>query len=94
MGAGPFPPRLHAVLNFRQKLGLDPNPLVCDPLGVGLRLTNEGLQSFLQVGGRDLVEVMINLACVDQIVAVATTDVDPRRVASTDAQTSSAPIST
>jgi hypothetical protein len=71
--------RLRAVLNFRQKLGLDPNPLVCDPLGVGLRLTDEGLQSFLQVGGRDLVEVMINLACVDQIVAVAATDVSASR---------------
>jgi hypothetical protein len=57
---------------------------------VGLRLTDEGLQSFLQVGGRDLVEAIINLA----FVAIATTDVDPRRVASTDAQTSSGRTST
>ena len=44
--------RFRAVFDFRKQLGLNPDALVRDALGVRLRLANERLQSFLQFCGR------------------------------------------
>jgi hypothetical protein len=69
--------RLGTVLDFGQQLRLDPDALVCDPLCEGLRLPNEGLQALPQVGGRNLVESMIDLAGVDKVVSLASANVEP-----------------
>ena len=60
----------------RQQLRLDPDALMRDSLRKGLRLTDQRRQALLQVGGRDLVEAVVDLAGVDQIVAPAPADVE------------------
>ncbi|WP_440643005.1 P-type conjugative transfer protein TrbL [Bradyrhizobium sp. PUT101] len=45
-------------------------------LCIRLGLPNEGFKPFLQISGRDLVEAVVDFAGVDQIVALATADVD------------------
>jgi hypothetical protein len=49
---------------------------VADALRVGLRLPDQRLQPLLQVGGRGLVEAMVDLAGVDQLVVLASAEVD------------------
>jgi len=68
--------RLCAVLDLREELRLDPDALVRDPFRVWLRLADQGLQPLLQVGGRAFVESTVDLACVDQILALAAADID------------------
>ena len=68
--------RLRAVLDLGQKLGLDPDALVGDPLREGLRLPDERLESLAQVGSRYLVESVVDLAGVHQFVAFAPADVE------------------
>jgi hypothetical protein len=41
--------RLRAVFDLGKQLGLHPNPLVRDPLRIGLRLADQGLQALLQI---------------------------------------------
>lgn len=60
---------LGPILDLRQKLWLDPDSLVCDPLGVRLRLADQGLQPLLQVGSGRFVEAVIDLAGVDEVIA-------------------------
>ena len=63
--------RLRPVLDLGQQLRLDPDALVRDPLRERLRLPDQRRQALLQVGGRDLVEAVVDLAGVDQVVALA-----------------------
>jgi len=49
---------------------------VCDALGVGLCLPDQGLQPLLQVGRGSLVEAMVDLARVDEILAPAPAYID------------------
>jgi hypothetical protein len=49
---------------------------VGDPLRVRLCFANERLQPLLQVRRRDLVEAMIDLACVDEILAPASAEIN------------------
>jgi hypothetical protein len=48
-----------------------------DPLRERLRRPNQRRQALLEVGGRDLVEAVINLAGVDEVLALAPADVEP-----------------
>jgi hypothetical protein len=68
---------LRAVLDLGKELGLDPDALVRDPFRIGLRLADKRLQTLPQVRGRDLVEAVVDLAGVDEIVALAPADVEP-----------------
>lgn len=68
--------RLCTVLDLGEKLRLDPNALVHDALGVRSGFSDRRLQPFLQVAGLHLVKSMIDLAGIDQIVAVAPANVD------------------
>jgi hypothetical protein len=68
--------RLRAVLDLGKELGLDPDALVRDPLRERLRLPDKRLQTLAQVGGRDLVEAVVDLAGVDQVVALSPFDVE------------------
>jgi hypothetical protein len=69
--------RLCAILDLRQKLGFDPDTLVADPLGIGLGPSDKGFQPLLQRGGRYLVEAVVDLAGLDEIIALAPADVKP-----------------
>jgi hypothetical protein len=69
--------RLRAILDLGQKLGFIPDALVAHALGIGLDPSDEGSKPLLQVGGRDLVETVVDFAGVDQIVALAPADVEP-----------------
>src|SRR6185312_12244505 len=68
--------RLRTILDFRKQLWFDPDAPVCDALGVGLCLTDQRLQPFLQVGRGSFVEAVVDLARVDQIVALAPAHID------------------
>ena len=68
--------RLRTVLDLREQLGFDPDAPVCDALGVRLCFPDQGLQSLLQIGGGSLVEAMVDLARVDEILALAPADID------------------
>jgi hypothetical protein len=76
-GAGPFPRPTSRDTRFDQKLGFNPDVLVTDALGIGLGPSDEWFKPLLQIGGRDLVEAVVNFAGVDQIVALAPADVEP-----------------
>jgi hypothetical protein len=69
--------RLRAILDLGQKLRFNPDALVADALGMGLGPSNEGFAPLLQIGGRDLVEAVVDFAGVDQVVALAPADVEP-----------------
>ena len=56
-------------------------PLMRDPLGIGLGLPDQRLQPLLQVLGRGLVEAVVDLACIDQIVALAPAEIDAVQLA-------------
>jgi hypothetical protein len=60
-----------------RRVRFDPDALVGDALREGLRLPDQRRQTLLQVGGRDLVEAMVDLSGVDQVVALAPGDVEP-----------------
>ena len=66
-----------AILDLGQKLGFNPNALVADALGIGLGPSDEGFKPLLQIGGRDLVEAVVDFAGLDQIVALAPANVEP-----------------
>jgi hypothetical protein len=69
--------RLRAILDLGQKLGFNPDALVADALGIGLGPSDQGFKPLLQIGGRDLVDAVVDFAGVDQIVALAPADVEP-----------------
>ena len=68
--------RLGAVLDLRQQLGLDPDPLVRDPLAVGLGLADQRREALAKIRGRLLIEAVVNLAGVDEVAALAAADID------------------
>src|ERR1700733_1073230 len=68
--------RLRAIFDFSQKLRFNPDAFVADALGIGLSPSDEGCKPLLQIGGRDLIEAMVDFAGVDQIVALAPADVE------------------
>ena len=63
--------RFRPVLDLGKKLRLDPDAFVSDPLGVGLSLSDERRQPLAEIGGRSLVEAMVDLAGVDEVVSLA-----------------------
>ena len=67
---------LGPVLDLGEQFGLYPDPFVRDPLGVGLGLADQWRQAFSQRGGRPLVKAVVDLAGVDQIIALAPADID------------------
>ncbi len=67
---------LRAVLDFSQQLWFDPDALVRNTLRESLRLPDQRLQTLLQVGGRGFIKFMVDFAGVDQVVALATADVE------------------
>jgi hypothetical protein len=54
-----------AVLDLGEQLRLDPDSLVRNSLHERLRFPDEGFQTLAQLGRRDLVEDVVNLAGVD-----------------------------
>ena len=62
---------LGAVLDLGEQLGLNPDRLVRDLLRIGRGSADERRQSSAQLSGRRLVEAMVDLAGVDQVVALA-----------------------
>jgi hypothetical protein len=60
-----------AVLDFGQQLLFDPERLVRDPLAIGLGLADQRRQAPAQLGGGGLVEAVVDLAGVDQVLALA-----------------------
>ena len=68
--------RFRAVLDLGQQLRLDPDALVRDPLGVGLGLADQRRQALAQIGGGCLVEAVVDLAGVDQVLALAAAEID------------------
>lgn len=67
--------RLRPVFDLGKQPGLDPDALVRDPLGVGLCLPDQRLEALLQVGRGGLVETVVDLAGVDQVIALAAPEV-------------------
>jgi hypothetical protein len=53
---------LRAILDLGQKLGFDPDALVADAFGIGLGPSDEGFKPLLQIGGRELVEAVVDFA--------------------------------
>src|SRR3954454_19290044 len=68
--------RLRPVLDLCQQLWLNPDALVRDLLGAGLRLPDQRHQPLPQLCRRGLVEAVVDLARKDQIVALATAHID------------------
>jgi hypothetical protein len=68
--------RLSAVLDLGVQLRLHPDSLVRDPLSVGLGLADQGREAPAQLGGRLLVEAVIDLAGRDQVIVLAAADID------------------
>ncbi len=66
---------LRSVLDFGFQLWLDPDAFVRDPLREGLRFPGERLQPPPELRGRGLVEAVVDLARVDEIVALPPADV-------------------
>jgi hypothetical protein len=67
---------LGAVLDLGEKLRLRPDAAMCDPLGVGLGLADERPQTLAQIGGRLFVESVVDLAGIDEILALAAGQID------------------
>ena len=78
--------RLRAILDLGEQLWFDPDALMCDPLRVRLRLPDQRLQSLLEVSGGSLVKAVVDLARIDQIVALAPADIDAVPLSSSSAK--------
>src|SRR6478735_2251557 len=68
--------RLHAVFNLGEELWFNPDSFVSDSLAVRLASADEGCRPFAQIGSRVLFEAIIDLACVNKIIALAPSKVD------------------
>jgi hypothetical protein len=64
------------VLDFGEQLGFDPDRLVRNLLRVGLGFADQRRQALAKVSGRLLVKAVIDLAGIDQVIALAPADVD------------------
>ena len=58
------------VFDFSQERRFDPDSSVRDPLGIGLRLSDQRFETFLEVLRGDAIETMVDLAGVDKIRAL------------------------
>ena len=67
---------LRAVFDLGQQLRLDPDALVRDLLGIGLRLPDQRFQPCLQILDGGSVEAVVDLARVDQVIAFLPADID------------------
>jgi hypothetical protein len=65
------------ILDLGQKPGFNPDALMAHALGIGPGPSYERFKPLLQIGGRDLVEAVVDFAGIDQIVALAPADVEP-----------------
>ena len=65
---------LRAVLDLSEQLRLHPDATVCDSLGVALRLPDHRRQPLTQTAA-DIVEAVVDLAHVDQVLALAAADI-------------------
>jgi hypothetical protein len=68
--------RLRAVFDFRQQRGFDPDAAMRDLLGVGLGLADQRFQARLQLGGRCFIEAVVDLAGINQVVALQPAEID------------------
>lgn len=68
--------RLRAILDLGQKLRFNSDALLADALGIGLGSSDKGFKPLLQFGGRDLVKAVVDFTGVDEIVALATADIE------------------
>jgi hypothetical protein len=62
--------RFGAVFELRVELRLDPDGAMRDLFGVGLGFADQRLQPRLQLSRRGLVEAEIDLAGIDQVLAL------------------------
>jgi hypothetical protein len=69
MGAELCLARTSPGIRSRHKLGLDPDALARDALGVRLRFPDQRRQALLQIGSGCLVEAVIDLTRIDQVLA-------------------------
>jgi hypothetical protein len=76
---------LGAVLDFGKQLRLHPDALVRGLLGVGLGLSDQRRQPLSQIGGGGLVEAVVDLAGVDQVLALAAADMEAVPVVAVEA---------
>jgi hypothetical protein len=53
---------LGTVLDLGKQLRFDPDVLVRDPFGIGLRLANEWLEPLAQLGSRCLINAVVTRA--------------------------------
>src|SRR5207249_7237378 len=59
-----------------EQLRLHPDALVSDPLGVRLSFADQRRQAFAEIGGRHLVEAVVDFTGIDQVLALAAADID------------------
>jgi hypothetical protein len=64
------------VLDLGEQLGFDPDRLVRNLPRVRLGLADQGRQALAKVSGRFLIEAMVDLAGIDQVIALAAADID------------------
>jgi hypothetical protein len=67
---------LGTVLDLGQYVRLDPDRLVRDALGVGLRFPDQRCQTIAQIRSGGLVEPVVDLAGIDEISSFAAADID------------------
>src|ERR1700759_1118286 len=65
-----------AVFNLGQKLGLDPDAAMGNFLGIRLGPADQRLKFFAQGSGRCFIETVIDLAGVDESLALAAAKID------------------
>ena len=68
--------RLRSVLDLSKQLRFDPDAFVRNPLGIGLCLPNQRLEAPPQLGRRCLVEAVVDLAGIDEVVALAPREIN------------------
>src|SRR3954470_4103935 len=64
------------VLDFGEQRWFDPDGAMRDLPGVGLRPADQRLEPGLQLRGRRLVEPMVDLAGIEQVLALAPAKID------------------
>jgi len=67
---------LGAILDFGQQSWFNPDAAMRNPLRIGLGLADQRHQTLAQLSGGVLVEAMVDLARVNQILALAASEID------------------
>jgi hypothetical protein len=68
---------LRPVFDFREQGRFDPDSPVRDPLGIGLRFSDQRFETRLEILRGDAVEAVVDLSCVDKIRALEAAQVKP-----------------